>query len=131
MTPAHATKRGRRYRYYVSASLLASDRPRAHGGMRIPAGDIEGLLLDRLRAFFASRTGVGDALAPLDLDAHSIDTALRNASALSERWLTAPPIEMRSLVRDIVHQVIVGADRIDVRLSRARSCPRSCTGAAG
>jgi site-specific DNA recombinase len=50
LTPTHATKRGRRYRYYVSASLLASDRRRAHGGMRVPAGDIEGLVLDRLRA---------------------------------------------------------------------------------
>jgi site-specific DNA recombinase len=29
MTPAHATKRGRRYRYYVSASLLTSERPQA------------------------------------------------------------------------------------------------------
>jgi hypothetical protein len=120
MTPAHATKRGRRYRYYVSASLLASDRPRAHGGMRVPAGDIEGLLRDRLRACFSSRADVGDALAPLDLDAHSIDAALRNASALSECWLTAPTIKIRSLVRDIVDRVIVGADRIGVRLSRSK-----------
>src|SRR5262249_13029176 len=52
--------------------------------------------------------------------AHAFDTALRNASALSERWLAAPPIAMRSLVRDIIDQVIVGADRIDVRLSRAK-----------
>src|SRR5438552_8057107 len=43
MTPTHATKRGTRYRYYVSASLLTSDRPQARGGMRVPAGDIEGL----------------------------------------------------------------------------------------
>jgi hypothetical protein len=62
MTPTHATKRGRRYRYYVSASLRASDRPQP-AGMRVPAGDIEGLVLDQLRAFFASRTDVGDALA--------------------------------------------------------------------
>src|SRR5262249_5458721 len=80
MTPTHATKRGRRYRYYVSASLLASDRPRANRGMRVPAGDIEGLLLDRLRALFSSRTDIADALGPLDLDAHSLDAALCNAS---------------------------------------------------
>jgi site-specific DNA recombinase len=75
---------------------------------------------DRLRAFFSSRSDVGDALAPLDLDAHSLDAALHTASALSVRWLAAPTMEMRSLVRDIVDQVIVGADRIDVRLSRAK-----------
>jgi hypothetical protein len=120
MTPTHATKRGKRYRYYVSASLLASDRPRAHSGMRVPAGDIEGLVLDRLRAFFSSRSDIGDALAPLDLNAHSLDAALRRTSALSERWLATPPSDMRSLVRDIVKQVIIAADRIDIRLNRAK-----------
>jgi site-specific DNA recombinase len=102
MTPTHATKRGRRYRYYVSASLLTSERLPVQGGMRVPAGDVEGLVLDRLRSFFSSRTDIGDALAPLDLDAHSLDAVLRNASALSERWLAAPPLELTSLVRDIV-----------------------------
>jgi site-specific DNA recombinase len=120
MTPTHATKRGKRYRYYVSASLLASDRPQAHGEMRVPAGDIEGLVLDRLRAFFSLRSDIGDALAPLVLDALSLDASLRTASALSERWLAAPSSELRSLVRDIVEQVIVGADRIDIRMSRAK-----------
>jgi hypothetical protein len=42
---------------------------RAAAGMRVPAGDIEGLALDRLRLFFSSRTEVGDVLAPLDLEA--------------------------------------------------------------
>ena len=69
---------------------------------------------------FSSRTDIADALAPLDLDAHSLDAALHNASALSERWLVVPPIEMRSLVRDIVEQVIIAADRIDVHLIRSK-----------
>jgi hypothetical protein len=52
MTPTHATKKAKRYRYYVSTSLLAGDRPQTQKGMRVPAGDIEGLVLDRLRVFF-------------------------------------------------------------------------------
>jgi len=66
--------------------------------MRVPAGDIERLVLDRLRAFFSSRIDVSDALAPLDLEARALDAALRNAFGLSERWLAAPPVEMKSLV---------------------------------
>src|SRR2546421_2033901 len=69
MTPTHATKKAKRYRYYVSGSLLIGDRPQTQKGMRVPAGDIEALVLDRLRVFFSSRIDVGDALAPLDLDA--------------------------------------------------------------
>ncbi len=69
MTPTHATKKAKRYRYYVSASLLAGDHPQAQKGMRVPAGDIEALVLDWLRAFFSSRIDIGDALTPLDLEA--------------------------------------------------------------
>jgi hypothetical protein len=70
--------------------------------MRVPAGDTEGLVLDRLRLLFSSRTEVGDALASLDLDACMLDGALRNAFQLSERWLALPSIELRSLVREII-----------------------------
>ena len=120
MTPAHATKKAKRYRYYVSASLPAGDHPQAQKGMRVPAGDIEALVLDRLRAFFSSRTDIGDALTPLDLEARAFDAALRNAFTLSKRWLAMPPVEMRSLIRDIVERVTVAADRIEIRLSRAK-----------
>ena len=35
-------------------------------------------------------------------------------------WADAPPVEMKSLVRDIVERVTVAADRIEIRLSRAK-----------
>lgn len=47
MTPTHANKRGKRYRYYVSAPLITAVRREHHKGRRIPAGDIEALVLDR------------------------------------------------------------------------------------
>jgi site-specific DNA recombinase len=110
MTPTHATKKAKRYRYYVSASLLAGDHPQAQKGMRVPAGDIEALVLDRLRAFFSSRIEVSDALASLQLEAHKLDAVLRSALKLSQRWLAMPPVEMKSLVRDIVERVTFAAD---------------------
>jgi site-specific DNA recombinase len=87
MTPTHATKKVKRYCYYVSAPLLAGE------GLRVSAGDIEALVLDRLRALLSSRTDVSETLAPLDLDAYALDAALRKALKLSERWLAMPPVE--------------------------------------
>jgi hypothetical protein len=103
----------------ISASLLAGG-PQAQKGMRVPAGDIEALVPDRLRAFFSSRTDVGDALTPHDLEARAFDAALRNAFTLSKRWLAMPPVEMKSLVRDSVEQVTVAANRIDIWLNLAK-----------
>ena len=42
MTPTHAVKKGRRYRYYVSTPLITGTRSDHAKGWRIPAGDIEG-----------------------------------------------------------------------------------------
>ena len=64
MSPTHAVKKGKRYRYYVSAPLITGSRTEHLDGRRIPAGDVEGLVLDRLRALFASEKEVGEAIAP-------------------------------------------------------------------
>ncbi len=77
-------------------------------------------MLDRLGAFFSSSTDIGDALTPLDLETRAFDAALRNACTLSKRWLAMPPVEMKSLVLDIVERVTIAANRIDIWLNRAK-----------
>ena len=49
MTPSHAVKKGTRYRYYVSRSLITKDRTERSPGLRIPAGEIEQLVTSRVR----------------------------------------------------------------------------------
>src|SRR5207302_10348478 len=48
MTPSHAVKKGTRYRYYVSRSLITKDRTENAAGLRIAAADIEQLVSDRV-----------------------------------------------------------------------------------
>src|SRR6202035_6095508 len=49
MTPSHAVKQGRRYRYYVSHRLITKDQTKRSDGLRIPAGEIEHLVTGRVR----------------------------------------------------------------------------------
>jgi site-specific DNA recombinase len=48
MTPSHAVKKGTRYRYYVSGSLITKDRTENAAALRIPAAEIEQLVSDRV-----------------------------------------------------------------------------------
>jgi hypothetical protein len=80
MTPTRG-KRGKRYRYYVSNALITGTRSGLSTGRRVPAGDIEGLVLDRLRALFASDVEVSDALASIDLDAPTGNAPARQIRA--------------------------------------------------
>jgi hypothetical protein len=84
MTPTHAVKKRRRYRYYVSAHLISGRRSDHGKGWRIPAGDIEAVVLNRLQAFFASDRDLGEALSGADLDAFAVRSAMTKASQL--RW---------------------------------------------
>jgi DNA invertase Pin-like site-specific DNA recombinase len=107
MTPTHAVKEGRRYRYYVSASLITGSRSDHAKGWRIPAGDIEGLVLDRLRAFFAAETDVGEALSGFELDASTLRSALSRAKQFAESWADLPSNTVRELVRSVVQTAAI------------------------
>src|ERR1700757_4360576 len=47
MTPSHAVKKGTRYRYYVSGSLITRDRTENAAALRVPAAEIEQLVRAR------------------------------------------------------------------------------------
>jgi site-specific DNA recombinase len=68
LTPTHAVKKGTRYRYYVSTSLVTGAKSNRSNGRRIPAGNLEGLVIDRLRSFFADPGAILDAV---DSESHS------------------------------------------------------------
>jgi hypothetical protein len=50
MTPSHVRKRGIKYRYYLSSALLQGQPDRAGAVSRIPAIEIEGLVMRSVRA---------------------------------------------------------------------------------
>jgi site-specific DNA recombinase len=56
MSPTHSNKRGVRYRYYVSHALLQKQKTEAGKVARVPAPEIEALVLDSVRKQIASNT---------------------------------------------------------------------------
>src|SRR5437588_939542 len=62
MTPSHVRKRGIKYRYYLSSALLQGQPERAGAVSRIPATEIEGLVMRSIRDHLNQSTEVEDAL---------------------------------------------------------------------
>ena len=62
LTPSHAVKKGTRYRYYVSRSLITGAAKDRSKGRRIPAANLESLVITRLRTFLADRGAILDAI---------------------------------------------------------------------
>src|SRR6195256_430590 len=57
MTPTHAVKKGRRYRYYVSRPLIIGARADA-AGLRVPATEIEEIVTNRIRRLLSEPANV-------------------------------------------------------------------------
>ena len=109
LSPTHARKQGRLYRYYVSQSVLkgeADDAPYR----RLPAGEIEALVLDQIRALLRQPEVVvgtwraAQAEAP-DLSEETVRDALARFDPV---WSELFPAEQERLIRLLVQRVVVG-----------------------
>ena len=99
MTPTHANKKGRRYRYYVSQSLIKRGRPKASDvGRRVPAGDVEHLVADRITGFLSDEAAVFDAIEPFVEDVNERRSIVKQAAELAERWRNLEPQETRRVL---------------------------------
>src|ERR1700730_1448457 len=117
LTPSHAVKKGRRYRYYVSAALITDAGMDRAQGWRLAAREIEEaairILADALTspASLVERFGVagmpGDQLRKL------LSRAARMAAALR-----GSPREQAKLVRELVEKIIVDEKTIIIKLRR-------------
>jgi hypothetical protein len=62
MTPSHARRRGIKYRYYISSALLQG-RPKQAGTVnRVPAQEVEALVIKAVRDRLNAPTEIADAL---------------------------------------------------------------------
>ena len=96
LSPTHARKSGKRYRYYVSSRLIGA-RKKGSDGWRIPASQLESLVERQLNQIFSDKIRLVDWLRDLG-NAHQIDTALSEADRIRARLEFNNPIEKRKLL---------------------------------
>lgn len=116
LTPTHANKRGKRYRYYVSSALLKRGGAESSSSFRLPAGDVDHVVLNRLRTLFESRSELMEALQNQSLTAHDLDTAFRRSRDRASLWASISPLDTAELVRTIVQRVTIETNQISIAI---------------
>ena len=132
-TPSHAVNHGRRYRYYVERSLMslsaeaaktenplntnggAGLRPR---GWRLPAHEIERLVLTQVVLFLKDRSALLDALRVKYKPPDAVSAVLVHASEVAEALETASPKIQTDLVTTLVQRVTVAPDKLTIEIAR-------------
>jgi hypothetical protein len=108
MTPSHASKAGRRYRYYVSkpATGKSSD---VDTPWRLPVPMIEDAVLNGMGSFLRDGLRLTEALR---LTGVRMKGELSEASRLGDRILEAGPTDQRTFLLDVVKHIEIRRDRV-------------------
>jgi site-specific DNA recombinase len=91
MTPSHVRKRGIKYRYYLSSALLQGQPDRAGAVSRIPAAEIEGLVVRSVRDCLNQSEEIEDAalitihVARVEIRSDQLVIELTNAKGIDSK----------------------------------------------
>jgi site-specific DNA recombinase len=132
LTPSHAVKKGRRYRYYVSAALITgagTDRE----GWRLAAREIEEAVIRILADALASPASLVERIAAAGMPSDELRKLLGRAARMAAA-LGGSPGERVKLVRELVEKIVVDEKILTIKLRRGlllgRDVPSSASEAA-
>jgi DNA invertase Pin-like site-specific DNA recombinase len=117
MSPSHTRRRGRLYRYYVSQAVLKQGRDACPIG-RVPAAEIEGVVVDQLRRLLATpELVVRTTRAAQERDASASEAEVREALlSLDPLWDELFPAEQAHIVQLLVERVEVREAGLSITL---------------
>jgi DNA invertase Pin-like site-specific DNA recombinase len=116
LIPSHSQKRSKRYRYYISEALVAGTRQEIQSGLRLPAQEIESLVIAELHNWLGEPASV--------LDHEYSDPAMAQQVLVCAQQSVA---ELRSgsdaayrLAHRLVQRVVVESDVVRIQISPHR-----------
>ena len=118
LSPSHAVKQRRRYRYYVSRHLIVEGRKPDRRGWRIPAADLENLVLGRIRAWLSDPAALSGAVDGGSEDASAQAALITSARELAQRWPDLSPGETKAYLNTLVSRIVIGAGSVIIEINR-------------
>ena len=112
LTPTYAI------RYYVSASLVREAKRGRSGGWRIPAGDLEALVINRLHTFLTDPAAILDAVECESQGNSGQSRLTERAGRIAEELGAQPPDKTKAMLMTLLCRVVVNSDRIEIDISR-------------
>src|SRR6202043_1009321 len=119
LASSHATKNGKRYRYYVTSegagrSVAAASVPR----LWLPAAMIDELVLTKLQSFLTDKVQISTLLRERRCRPAEIGSGLAIASKFADSLTSAAP--MAQTVADLLARVTVSPTSLNISIKRDR-----------
>ena len=109
LSPSHSQKQSRRYRYYLSHKLINESRATASNGIRIPAEELEKVVINQVCSWLTNSDAIINALNPeshqvqnLMIDTQRIATDLQNKAGQYD------------LLRKVIDHIVISHDHLSI-----------------
>ena len=122
-TPLHATKSGKRYRYYVTQDVIRNRTRAASSMARLPAHELEKVVCRRLQTFLGSPDAVLTAAGARNEPGARQSILVRAAAAKARELVDMPPADQRSFLMTVVARITVNPGGVTIHVSRPACCP--------
>ena len=109
LSPSHSQKQSKRFRYYISKALVNEKRSSSPQGLRLPAQELETVVLNGICEWLGDSTAILAAIEPTPSE---IETLLNKArTTLADIQDTT---KQYHLIRRLVERIIVSDEAIEV-----------------
>ena len=115
LSPSHSTKKGRRYRYYISRRIMHGSDPKDNG-WRIPGKQLEDAILKSVSAFLRDQTRMVKAL-PADAPATVIRHLVRGGAEIADELSSGHGGDKRDVLKQLVRRATLGRMVMRLELS--------------
>jgi site-specific DNA recombinase len=118
MSPTHTRRKGRLYRYYISQRLIKAGEPAGAPSLRVPAGEIEEIVIGQFRRMVASPEVIAATWkqlrgTPSQLTENEVRTGL---VSFDEIWAELFPAEQQRITSLLIDRVVIFPAKVDVHL---------------
>jgi DNA invertase Pin-like site-specific DNA recombinase len=119
LTPSHAVKNGRRYRYYISRALIAEAGRECKQGSRLPAHDLEQAVIGATAGALSNRGLLIQQVGMIHGTAEQITALLDTAGRIAAKLDKGTLAEQVQALRNVIERIIIGDDTLAITLRRA------------
>jgi hypothetical protein len=118
MTPSHAAKDGKRYRYYLSNNLIAGRGADPGNGLRIPAHEVEGHVVTAVCRFLSDAQRLTNQICTSNEAPSVMNAIMRKAREHGQTLATETGSDRYQAIRELISDVHIVEDGIRVVLNR-------------
>ena len=115
LSPSHSQKQSKRFRYYISLALVNDSAVAAKQGLRLPAQELEHLVINSIVDWLNDSGGILNALSP---EPEQVQPTLVSAQQLLDE-LRGNTSQQYYLIRQLVERVTVSAGYVEILLKKA------------